>query len=132
MRSDLTLDAVHQVLQVAFEWTDSHLDRFALGGHPFDRSSHVFPCPYDVEAGELDDEGGPGRRRAQPDGARSGSRGCDDDLTESASLTDMCKRGGNLVECEDAIDVDPHFLSNAEDGQRLEVGRPLAHREHPD
>lgn len=58
VRSDLTLDAVHQVLQVAFDWTDSHLHRFSLGGHAFDRTSQLFLCPYDVEEGELDDEGG--------------------------------------------------------------------------
>jgi hypothetical protein len=57
LRSDLTLDAVHQVLQAAFDWTDSHLHRFALSGSPFDRSSQPFLCPYDVEEGELDDEG---------------------------------------------------------------------------
>ena len=32
LRSDLPLDLVHQVLQVAFDWTDSHLHRFSLGG----------------------------------------------------------------------------------------------------
>lgn len=58
LRSDLTLDAVHQVLQAAFDWTDSHLHRFSLGGHPFDRTAQLFLCPYDVEEGELDDEGG--------------------------------------------------------------------------
>jgi hypothetical protein len=58
VRSDLALDAVHQVLQVAFDWTDSHLHRFSLGGHAFDRTSQLFLCPYDAEEGELDDEGG--------------------------------------------------------------------------
>jgi hypothetical protein len=54
VRSDLTLDAVHQVLQAAFSWTDSHLHRFALGGSPFDFKSQVFLCPYDAEEGEDD------------------------------------------------------------------------------
>jgi len=58
LRSELPLDVVHQVLQVAFVWTDSHLHRFSLGGHPFDRTSQLFLCPYDAEEGELDDEGG--------------------------------------------------------------------------
>lgn len=58
LRSDLTLDVVHQVLQVAFAWTDSHLHRFSLGGHPFDESSQLFLCPYDAEEGELEDEDG--------------------------------------------------------------------------
>lgn len=58
LRSDLPLDVVHQVLQVAFDWTDSHLHRFSLGGHPFDRTSQLFLCPYDAEEGEEDDDGG--------------------------------------------------------------------------
>lgn len=46
------------MLQSAFKWTDSHLHRFALGDSPFDRNSQVFLCPYDVEEGEPDDDGG--------------------------------------------------------------------------
>lgn len=57
VRSDLTLDMVHQVLQAAFGWTDSHLHRFALGGGPFDLGSEWFLCPFDVDEGE--DEGEP-------------------------------------------------------------------------
>lgn len=59
VRSNLTLDAVHQVLQAAFGWTDSHLHRFSLGGRPFDQSSEVFLCPFDVDEGEDEDEGVP-------------------------------------------------------------------------
>jgi Plasmid pRiA4b ORF-3-like protein len=58
VRSDLTLDVVHRVLQAAFGWTDSHLWRFSLGGDPFSSSSQVFLCPWDVEEGEFEDEGG--------------------------------------------------------------------------
>ena len=58
VRSDLTLDVVHRVLQAAFGWTDSHLWRFSLGGDPFSPSSQVFLCPWDVEEGEVEDEGG--------------------------------------------------------------------------
>ena len=58
IRSDLTLDVVHRVLQAAFGWTDSHLWRFSLGGDPFSSSSQVFLCPWDVEEGEFEDEGG--------------------------------------------------------------------------
>jgi hypothetical protein len=58
VRSDLTLDVVHRVLQAAFGWTDSHLWRFSLGGDAFSSSSQVFLCPWDVEEGEWDDEGG--------------------------------------------------------------------------
>ncbi len=52
LRSDLRLDQVHQVLQVAFGWTDSHLHRFALGGSVFDRDAEMFLCPFDVEEQE--------------------------------------------------------------------------------
>ena len=58
LRSDLSLDVVHQVLQVAFGWTDSHLHRFSLGGDPFDPAAQLFLCPYDVEEADDDDAGG--------------------------------------------------------------------------
>jgi hypothetical protein len=58
VRSDLRLDALHQVLQAAFGWDDYHLWRFCLGGEPFDRDNQLFLCPWDVEEDELEDEGG--------------------------------------------------------------------------
>ena len=33
------------VLQTAFDWADSHLHRFSLGGGPFDAHSQLFLCP---------------------------------------------------------------------------------------
>lgn len=54
IRSDLTLDTVHQILQAAFDWTDSHLHRFAIGGDPFDRKSEHFLCPFEVEEGDVE------------------------------------------------------------------------------
>ncbi|BBY28087.1 plasmid pRiA4b ORF-3 family protein [Mycolicibacterium sediminis] len=56
LRSDMTLDLVHQVLQVAFDWTDSHLHRFSLGGGAFDHDSQLFLCPYDVDHNEWEDD----------------------------------------------------------------------------
>ena len=50
--SDLALDAVHQILQLTFGWSDSHLHRFSLGGRPFAPTSQLFLCPFDVEEGE--------------------------------------------------------------------------------
>ncbi len=47
----MTLDVLHQVLQSAFDWSDSHLHRFALGGDAFDAHSELFLCPYDAEEG---------------------------------------------------------------------------------
>ena len=44
----------------------------------------------------------------------------------------MGERGGDLVEREDAVDVDLDLAGDAQVGQRLEVGRPLLHDEHPD
>ena len=58
LRSDLTLDVVHRVLQTAFSWTDTHLWRFSLGGEPFGRTGQSFLCPWDVEEGDSWDEGG--------------------------------------------------------------------------
>lgn len=57
VRSDLTLDAVHQVPQASFSWDDHHLWRFSLGGDPFGRDGQLFLCPWDDEEGELEDEG---------------------------------------------------------------------------
>lgn len=59
LRSDLTLDVLHRVLQAAFSWLDYHLHRFALGGGPFGRDSQVFLCPYDADNPEFDDDDGP-------------------------------------------------------------------------
>ena len=58
LRSDLTLDVMHRVLQAAFSWTDTHLWRFSLGGDPFSGTGQLFLCPWDVEEGESWDDGG--------------------------------------------------------------------------
>ncbi len=52
--SHLFLDDVHDILQTAFGWTDSHLHRFASGGSGFDLESQLYLCPFDVEEGEDD------------------------------------------------------------------------------
>jgi len=54
LRSDLTLEEVHGILQTAFGWYDAHLWRFAAGGNPFDLDAQLFLCPYDAEEGEDD------------------------------------------------------------------------------
>ncbi|MGH8827206.1 MAG: plasmid pRiA4b ORF-3 family protein [Jiangellaceae bacterium] len=53
LRSDLFLNEVHDVIQVAFGWTDSHLHGFASGGGFFDRDTHRYLCPFDVDEGEV-------------------------------------------------------------------------------
>ena len=57
LRSSMTLDVLHEVLQAAFGWTDSHLHRFSIGGDGWDHDAQLFLCPFDVDEGE--DEGMP-------------------------------------------------------------------------
>ena len=54
LRSTMTLDVLHEVLQHAFSWTDSHLHRFAIGDSVFDTDAEKFLCPFDVEEGDTD------------------------------------------------------------------------------
>lgn len=54
IRSDLTLDRVHEVLQAAYAWWDYHLYMFSLGVRVWDRGGEKFLCPFDVEEGETD------------------------------------------------------------------------------
>lgn len=63
LRSDLTLDVVHEVLQTAYGWSDSHLHRFALGDGAFDADAEAFLCPWELEEGESHD-GAEGRAAA--------------------------------------------------------------------
>ena len=55
----------------------------------------------------------------------------DHDLAEGAALTDVGEGLGYVVEPERAVDVDADVTGDAQVGQRLEVGRPLLHGEHP-
>jgi hypothetical protein len=50
------LHEVHDVLQAAFGWTDSHLHRFARGLRYFHPDTEYYLCPFDVDEG---DEGVP-------------------------------------------------------------------------
>lgn len=54
VRSDMRLDLVHEIVQAAFGWNNSHLHMFGIGGEPFDQRSQAFLCPFDVEEGEVD------------------------------------------------------------------------------
>lgn len=56
IRSDLTLNIVHQVIQSAFGWWDYHLNRFTLGGDGWDRSGQAFACAEDLQEADVDDE----------------------------------------------------------------------------
>lgn len=50
--SDITLDRLHAVIQAAFDWTDSHLHRFAPTGDRYGQEFEAIVTPSDVEEGE--------------------------------------------------------------------------------
>jgi hypothetical protein len=52
LASDLNLAEAHDVLQVAFGWTDSHLHGFAAGPEFYSPDAERFLCPFDVMEGE--------------------------------------------------------------------------------
>lgn len=52
LASDLNLAQLHEVLQVAFGWTDSHLHGFTAGPDYYSRDAERYLCPFDVEEGE--------------------------------------------------------------------------------
>jgi len=56
LRSDLPLNVVHQAIQSAFGWWDYHLNRFTLGGGPWDRHSQAFACKEDIDEADVEDE----------------------------------------------------------------------------
>jgi pRiA4b ORF-3-like protein len=53
LASDMRLDELHDVLQVAFGWTDSHLHRFGAGPESYSDETEYYLCPFDVEEGEV-------------------------------------------------------------------------------
>jgi len=56
LASDLFLDDVHEIMQAAFGWTDSHLHRFGCGPAYYSRETEYYLCPFSVDEG---DEGVP-------------------------------------------------------------------------
>jgi len=52
LASDLTLTQLHEMLQVALGWTDSHLHHFVMGPGELDRKVQPFLTPFDVEEGD--------------------------------------------------------------------------------
>lgn len=52
LRGDLPLDVVHEVLQDAMGWTDSHLHQFAVGDGFGDPTTQRFVTREDLEEGE--------------------------------------------------------------------------------
>jgi hypothetical protein len=52
LASDLFLDQVHEIIQVAFGWTDSHLHQFGSGPEHHGPGTEYYLCPFQVEEGE--------------------------------------------------------------------------------
>jgi len=52
LASDLFLDEVHEILQVAFGWTDSHLHQFGSGPRYYSPETEYYLCPFQEEEGE--------------------------------------------------------------------------------
>jgi hypothetical protein len=52
LASGLNLAEVHDILQVAFGWTDSHLHGFAAGPEFYSSDAERYLCPFDVKEGE--------------------------------------------------------------------------------
>jgi hypothetical protein len=50
--SDLFLDEVHDLVQMAFGWTDSHLHRFGCGPEYYSADTEYYLCPFEVQDGE--------------------------------------------------------------------------------
>ncbi|GAB0101332.1 hypothetical protein JMUB6875_02960 [Nocardia sp. JMUB6875] len=52
LSSDLFLDELHEILQTAFGWTDSHLHQFGSGPGYYDPRTEYYLCPYMAEDDE--------------------------------------------------------------------------------
>jgi hypothetical protein len=52
LASNLYLDEVHDIIQAAFGWTDSHLHRFGSGPEYYSPETEYYLCPFEVDEGE--------------------------------------------------------------------------------
>ncbi|WP_022885540.1 plasmid pRiA4b ORF-3 family protein [Glaciibacter superstes] len=52
LSSSITLDVLHDVLQTAFGWTNSHLHRFSPSSDPYQNDTEGILTPFDVEEGD--------------------------------------------------------------------------------
>jgi Plasmid pRiA4b ORF-3-like protein len=50
--SDVFLDDVHEIIQIAFGWTDSHLHRFGCGSAYYSADTEYYLMPFEVDGGE--------------------------------------------------------------------------------
>lgn len=53
LTSDMHLGELHDVLQAAFGWTDSHLHRFGSGTEYYGRDTEYYLSPFEVAEGEV-------------------------------------------------------------------------------
>ena len=53
LTSDLFLDDVHDAIQAAFGWTDTHLHRFSSGPPSAGRDAEQYLCAFDVDEGDV-------------------------------------------------------------------------------
>jgi ribonuclease HI len=53
LASDLFLDDIHQILQVAFDWSGTHLHMFSSGFSAHSPDSEYYLCPYEVSEGKV-------------------------------------------------------------------------------
>lgn len=53
LAGELTLDRVHEVIQLAMGWTDTHLHRFVMGPKARDWRTEPFLSAYDVAQGDV-------------------------------------------------------------------------------
>jgi ribonuclease HI len=53
LASDLYLDEVHKILQVAFDWTGAHLHMFSSGVSAYSRDAEEYLCPYEASEGKV-------------------------------------------------------------------------------
>lgn len=51
LASDLFLDELHEIIQAAFGWTDSHLHRFGSGQQFWHPETEYYLCPFDAAEG---------------------------------------------------------------------------------
>ncbi len=52
LASDLFLNKVNKIIQIAFDWTDTHLHHFASGPGPYGAGTEAYLCPYEVKEGK--------------------------------------------------------------------------------
>jgi hypothetical protein len=54
LASDLNLAELHDILQIAVGWTDSHLHGFAAGPEFYSKEAERYLCPFDEAEGDTD------------------------------------------------------------------------------